>query len=743
MRTALLLTDSSDTQRLFAGLLGGPTKWIPVAPPTEPSREKFDNLFAIWLRLADAVVVDAVALGQMTRWAVESLIATVDNGQQPVIIRLSAAQRIQYTLPVQWLVVTDTDAPEQLQQSLTTFLELHETKARLSRHNEDRRPVAEAVRVPAAPLDSYRYRDAIKSLSRLIGMRHAECEVLSEFLRLVGALVGVGKLAIFIRPIHGSFLAGESLETDDQLTVACSSGMPQTIVEHFRLALDSGIASRLAREVRVLRRSEPTGDARIDREFELLGSEVAVPMIDDDQLVGVLTFSGKITGEPLGNDELELVYQLASQISQALRSLRLAERVAAHQRLMSEVLANVQSGVLVVDHDERILAVNDRLRALLELGREPLIGRELGRIPGRVSDVVFAALHGENANVEQEVILPRSSRPLRVRVTRFELADTGSAVVVALVEDLTQEKMELAHRLEMDDREFFTRLSYRLSHELRNALSAIKIFAQLLPERYTEKEFREQFSSVVANEVNRVDVLVNNLTFFSHPLTLVYDEVVLTELLESCLKNVSGEFARKQLAQIVGVGEKVPDATAAVPVVTMKKNFAHKLARLEGDKLRLMQAFEHVLRNALQALPSGGRLSLSTGDALPADFADGQLPAGGAVKIEFQDTGEGIALENLQRVTDPFVTTRNVGVGLGLTIVKKIVERHGGRLEIDSLLGRGTTLTMVLPVKGQPHPEDALLQQLAQQAGQDEDHGEGDARSRLPKSLGRERRERS
>ncbi len=743
MRTALLLTDSTDTQRLFVDLLGGQTKWMPVAPPTEPSREKFDKLFAVWLRLADAVVVDAVALGQMTRWPVESLIATVDNGQVPVIIRLSAAQRTQYTLPVQWLVVSDTDAPEQLRQSLTTFLELHETKARLSRHDEDRRPAAEPVRVPATPLDSYRYRDAIKSLSRLIGQRHAESELLAEFLRLVGELVGVGKLAIFTRQIRGGLFTGESMEPGDQLTVACSYGVPQTIVEHFRLTLDSGIGGRLAREVRILRRSQPTGDARIEREFELLGSEVAVPMIDDDQLLGVLTFSGKITGEPLSNDELELVYQLSSQISQALHTLRLAERVAAHQRLMSEVLANVQSGVLVVDQDEQILAVNDRLRALLELGVEPLIGRELGRIHGRVSDVVFAALHGENANVEQEVILPRSSRPLRVRVTRFELADTSLAVVVALVEDLTQEKIELAHRQEMDDREFFTRLSFRLSHELRNALSAIKIFAQLLPERYTEKEFREQFSSVVANEVNRVDVLVNNLTFFSHPLALVYDEVVLTELLESCLKNVSGEFARKQLAQVVGVGEKAPDATAAVPVVTMKKNFAHKLARLEGDKLRLMQAFEHVLRNALQALPSGGRLNLNTGDALPTDLADGQLPAGGAVKIEFQDTGEGIALENLPRVTDPFVTTRNVGVGLGLTIVKKIVERHGGRLEIDSLLGRGTTLTMVLPVKAQPHPEDALLQQLAQQAGLEEDHGEGDAPSRLPKSLGKEHGERS
>ena len=79
--------------------------------------------------------------------------------------------------------------------------------------------------------------------------------------------------------------------------------------------------------------------------------------------------------------------------------------------------------------------------------------------------------------------------------------------------------------------------------------------------------------------------------------------------------------------------------------------------------------------------------------------------------MEWQDTGNGIALEDLRRVTEPFVTTRNVGVGLGLTIVKKIVERHGGRLEIDSLLGRGTTIVMVLPLQAQPHPDDELLRE--------------------------------
>jgi signal transduction histidine kinase len=739
MKTALLVTDSAATQQLFGELFAGSVNLIPVPPPQEPSREKFDALFTMWLRLVEVIVVDAVALGQMTRWAVESL--SSDTAQRlPVIIRVTAEQLTQHALPDTWLVVTGTDSPAQLRQAVANFLELHEARVRLGQVDERRGLATEPHRPATVAGENYRYRDALKKLSRLLGRRPKQREMLAEFSELVRELLGVGKLAVLTRPQEGGLFGGE---LGAQLIIACSHGVAAPVVEHLRLTTDAGIGGCLAREVRILRRREAGADARIEREFELLGTDVAVPLLDNDRLIGLLTFSGKITGEALTNEELELVYQLAGQLAQAIRADQLAERMAAQQQVIGEVLAHVDSGVLAVDQDEQILAVNDRLRGLLELGHQPLIGQQLGRIPGRVSDVVFELLSGQHTHLNREVLIPRTNRPLRVRATRFAQSDTGKAVVVALVEDLTQEKLEQAHNREVADREFLMRLAFRLSHELKNSLVSIKIFAQLLPERYNEKDFREQFSSVVANEVNRVDVLVNNLTFFSHPLALVHEEVVLTDVLESCIKNVGTEFARRQLAQIVGVGEKALDTAAGGPVVTLKKNFGHKLARLEGDKLRLLQAFEHVTRNALQAMPTGGRLLLTTADAEPADFPDGNLPAGGAVKIQFQDTGEGISLENLKRVSEPFVTTRNVGVGLGLTIVKKIAERHGGRLEIDSLLGRGTTVTLVLPVKAPPHPEDALIQEIAKQTARNELSDDTAAVSRLSKPLGQEQGERS
>jgi PAS domain S-box-containing protein len=458
-------------------------------------------------------------------------------------------------------------------------------------------------------------------------------------------------------------------------------------------------------------------DAQIAREFQLLGTEVAVPMFDGDQLIGVMTLSGRITGEMLGNEDLELLWHLMDQLGDALRNLRLLEQVGVQQRFMTDVLAHVQSGVVTVGRGGRILSLNQRARELLGLANQDLSGQSIGHLPSTVASVIFEALQTGREISGREVTLPRSGRPVSVSANRFAARlesgdpDKTNLVAVGLIDDLSQRRLQDEHDRVMADRAFFVRLASRLSHELKNSLVSIKIFSQLLPSRYSEKDFREQFSSTMVNEVNRIDVLVNNLTFFAHPLAIVPEALVLTDLLETCTANILQEFTRKQVAQVLPFGEKPDAAVANLPLIYIKKNLAHKLARLDGDKIRLMQAFEHVMRNAIQSLVQVEHdrwLTIATGEATAEDFPKGKLPEGGAVKIEFRDNGEGISLENLKRVTEPFVTTRNVGVGLGLTIVKKIVERHGGVLTIDSMLGKGTTVTVVLPVHAQAVDTDVV-----------------------------------
>jgi signal transduction histidine kinase len=729
MKTALLLTSSAETQRMFSDILGEKTNLVLLPPPADASRAKFDALFATWLRLVDAVILDAVSLQEISRWAIESLTAAQLREHQAVVVRATTAQQAMHRMSKGWLIVSEADSADQLKQAFGTFFELRDTQAKLKRADAliTRQRVTPQPSRPAPPpatssVDPYRYRDALKSISKLLAQRLDEPALLRQSGEFIREFLGLAKFSLFTRRVEAELFPGKDTPVHDELLPVASTGIPQQVLDHLRLTTTSGIGGYLATEAKILRRTQSNdafeyeSDAQISREFELLGTDVAVPMFDNDQLLGALTFGGKITGEPVSVEELELVHHVLAQLGQALRRTQLEESLDRQQRFMGEILANIQSGVVVIGQNGRILHLNRAAAGLLDLGNAQFVGQPVGQLPSRVADVLFESLQTGRSIREREVILPKNNRPLSVSATQFPV-DLGGAtlpVAVALIEDLTQAKLQQARARELADKEFFTRLSSRLSHELKNSLVSIKIFAQLLPERYNEKEFREQFSSVVGNEVNRVDVLVNNLTFFSHPLGLVYEEVVLTDLIETCLNNVGQEFGRKKLAQVNTIGDKTaPAPTPGVPVVTVKKTFGHKLARVEADKIRLMQAFEHVLRNAFQSMATGGRLAISTTDAQPTDFPDGTIPEGGAVRIEWQDTGEGIALENLKRVTEPFVTTRNVGVGLGLTIVKKIIERHSGRLDIDSLLGRGTTVVILVPVKAQPHPEDALMNQIA------------------------------
>lgn len=733
MKTTLLLANTTEAQQLFADLLGNRVNMILLPVPAEPTREQFDALFATWLRLADNIIVDAVSVGEPSRWALEALRTAHLTDRHAVIVRANELQRTAYPLEPDWLMISAGEPLEQTERALTTFLQLRAAQAKLKQADAilGRQRHATVPPPPAAPVvstaETLRYRDALKNIAHVLGRHLDENALVVEFLRVVRELLGVGKLAIFTRRFQGDLFANQPVFEGQQLAIVGSSGIAPSVVEHLRLTLDAGIAGYVGREAKILRRMQSQDpsvldhDPQIVREFELLGTEVAVPMFEDDQLLGVLTFSGKITGDALGNEELELVYHLMTQLAQAIRTLHLQAKVAGQQRFVSEVLAHVQSGVVVVGQDDRLLSVNRRARDLLGLDDGELVGQELNRLPACVADALFEVLQTGKALQDREVTLLRSRRPLRVSAARFEanLGGDGAKaanplMVVALIEDLTQAKIQEAQARELADKEFFTRLASRLSHELKNSLVSIKIFGQLLPERYAEAEFRNEFSRVVVNEVNRVDMLVNNLTFFSHPLGLVHEDLKLSDLIDASVKSVAQEFNRKGQVQVTVFGEKAPEAAPGQPMITIKRMYDHKAAQIEGDRIRLIQAFEHLLRNAVQSLPAGGRVSISTADAQPKDFPDGQAPEGGAVRIEWLDTGEGIALEQLPHVTEPFMTTRNVGVGLGLTIVKKIIERHSGRVEIDSIFGKGTTVTVLLPVKAQSHPEDALLSHLAE-----------------------------
>jgi len=215
-------------------------------------------------------------------------------------------------------------------------------------------------------------------------------------------------------------------------------------------------------------------------------------------------------------------------------------------------------------------------------------------------------------------------------------------------------------------------------------LVAIKAFAQLLPERYTDPEFQNEFKDLVTREIERLGGIIEQIDGFAHPPPLRFGPVDI----RSCVQN--------------GVEAVLPPQGDAR--VALKTRIADDLPPVWGDARSLTEALAHLVRNAVEALAGRQGAEITLGVEL-IDRGDGHPE----VEISVQDNGPGIAPELRDKVFSPFCTTKPRGLGLGLPTVKRTVADHHGRLELRST-EKGTRVTVILPcnlspAKHETHPD--------------------------------------
>ena len=211
-----------------------------------------------------------------------------------------------------------------------------------------------------------------------------------------------------------------------------------------------------------------------------------------------------------------------------------------------------------------------------------------------------------------------------------------------------------------------------LAHEIKNPLVSIKTLAQLLPERFDDAEFREQFTSIAISEIDRIVCIVSDLLNFA--------------------KSSEPEFAQVDIRKLIDEVILLLSVRTDESGIVVVKRFPEHIPSVYGDKAQLKQLLLNLLLNSLEAAQKGGAItvSLTTGNhGLEVEN----------IIIKITDTGTGIESENLIHIFEPFFTTKGKGTGLGLSICKRIVSRHGGNIFVDSVHKQGTTVTVELPVK--------------------------------------------
>lgn len=228
---------------------------------------------------------------------------------------------------------------------------------------------------------------------------------------------------------------------------------------------------------------------------------------------------------------------------------------------------------------------------------------------------------------------------------------------------LSAENFRMREELERQDQmKAIATLAAGMAHEIKNPLTTIRTFADFLPSKYDDPTFRAKFQRIVVDEVDRVNNIVKQLLEFSRPSDL--------DLRKVCIKDILDETATLLSNNLLNSNISVHKELSEIFLI--------------ADKNQLKQVFLNIFINAIQAMPNGGSLTIQATESQ------------GAVKVDVSDTGAGISKNLLSRIFDPFFTTKENGTGLGLSIVHGIVEKHGGKVEIKSEVGKGTTVSVFL-----------------------------------------------
>ena len=192
--------------------------------------------------------------------------------------------------------------------------------------------------------------------------------MLRQFLLFLREILAVNRAAIFLRQPSTAF-GKSSGESSRVLRSACAMGLPADLLEHLELSFEAGIGGFLHRHGRILRREseEALADLAVQKEFELLGAQVAVPILDRETMVGVAAFDGRVTGEPLANGELELIFHLLEELGLATKNIWLHDQLAANHQMMADILRELSSACVVVSRDLAVLHANKMARQYFDL----------------------------------------------------------------------------------------------------------------------------------------------------------------------------------------------------------------------------------------------------------------------------------------------------------------------------------------------------------------------------------------
>jgi len=411
----------------------------------------------------------------------------------------------------------------------------------------------------------------------------------------------------------------------------------------------------------------------IEQVLEQTGAEAILPLFGRERLIGWLCVGRSSSGAPFEPRDIEDLTQLAEQVSVTIENSLLHEHLALQKALAENLLQTIPAGIIATGSDGTIRWFNSGAEQLLDRAADQVIGCPVEKVSSFIASLMNRCMGGEVFNKADEWTEPHSKRALSIQVRC--LHQSGLCMgAIAVLHDLTEEHILREKQNNLERATFWNELATAISHEVRNPLVAISTFSQLLPERYNDEEFRDQFRELTTQEVARLNQMIDQLDEYANPPRLQFAAVNVSELLDRAV-----DKARQS------------EGGSDTPVTVELQD---SLPAIQGDMNVLADSISHLLLNAFTAVEEQKNPKITL-RASRGEIGIARL----AVVIEITDNGPGIPESIQPKVFSPFCTTKARGVGLGLPIVRRTMIDHCGLISIDSS-ENGTTVTLLFPAAG-------------------------------------------
>ncbi|HZD50267.1 MAG TPA: ATP-binding protein [Silvibacterium sp.] len=419
----------------------------------------------------------------------------------------------------------------------------------------------------------------------------------------------------------------------------------------------------------------------------LLDLNYYLPCRVQDRAIAVIGLGRTADGDFLSSEDMELLESLASYIGIAIQNARLyaslEEKISEYERLKEfneNIVESINVGILAVDLEDRIDSWNSQMEVMYALPRAEALKQHLSSVFPAVLMEEYQRLKGE-PGVHNLYKFRLQTRAGEVRVANIAIAplvsrDFKSVGRIILVDDIT-DRTELEAQLSQAEKlSSIGLLAAGVAHEVNTPLAVISSYTQMLTKQLRGDGRLSPLLEKITQQTFRASEIVNGLLNFSRTGSIEFRETDLNAIIRDTLTLVEHQFKTSQ--------------------VRLDTSLMPDLPPILGNAGKLQQVFLNLFLNAKDAMKDGGTLRIAT-------------EVNGHVSVAISDTGAGIAPEHLQRIYDPFFTTKSApkqgerrGTGLGLAVTYGIIQEHAGKIHVESHLGAGTTFYLEFPMLRKP-----------------------------------------